>query len=141
MAEHSVFGFLPGSATTPRRPGNVMTITSSAQLANLIMYDTLIFQGTFALVDGGYADYNVPTNITTIFLAGLGAKLHFKYSGGIHSGFAVGACWMAASVTRCGLALTMRATTACRLRIRRPICRRTPTVDGIVITDHRSRRG
>jgi hypothetical protein len=72
----------------PPTTGNVMTITNNTQLTNLNHnIDTLIFQGTFALVDGGYADYNVPTNITTIFLAPgswMQGKLHFKYSGGIN---------------------------------------------------------
>jgi hypothetical protein len=66
---------------------NVMTITTNTDLTNLKNFDTLIFQGTFVLVDGGYADYNVPTNITTIFLAPdawVQGKLHFKYSGGIN---------------------------------------------------------
>jgi hypothetical protein len=65
---------------------NVMTITTNTELANVSQFDTLIFQGTFQLVDGGYADYCVPTNITTIFLAPgawVQGKLHFTYSGGI----------------------------------------------------------
>jgi hypothetical protein len=66
---------------------NVMTITNNTQLTNLTNFDTLIFQGTFALVDGGYADYYVPTNITKIYLAPgawVQGKLHFIYSGGIN---------------------------------------------------------
>ncbi len=68
---------------------NVMTITTNAELTNtasLRNFDTLIFQGTFALVDGGYSNYNVPTNITNIYLAPgacVQGKLHFKYSGGV----------------------------------------------------------
>ncbi len=72
----------------PPTTGNVMTVTTNTQLTNLNHnIDTLIFQGTFALVDGGDADYNVPTNVTEIFLAPgawVQGKLHFKYSGGIN---------------------------------------------------------
>ena len=71
----------------PPTTGNVKTITTNTDLTGLNRIDTLIFQGTFALVDGGYADYNVPTNITTIYLAQgawVQGKLHFKYSGGIN---------------------------------------------------------
>jgi hypothetical protein len=66
---------------------NVMTITTNTELANVSQFDTLIFQGTFQLVDGGYADYYVPTNITKIYLAPgawVQGKLHFIYSGGIN---------------------------------------------------------
>jgi hypothetical protein len=66
---------------------NVMTITTNTQLANVSQFDTLIFQGTFQLVDGGYADYYVPTNITKIYLAPgawVQGKLFFTYSGGVN---------------------------------------------------------
>ena len=83
----SLVFFLDPPYTAPTT-GNIITITTNTQLANLNHnIDTLIFQGAFELVDGGYADYNVPTNITTIFLAPdawVQGKLHFKYSGGIN---------------------------------------------------------
>jgi hypothetical protein len=66
---------------------NVMTITTNTELTSLTIFDTLIFQGTFALVGGGCADYYVPTNITKIYLAPgarVQGKLHFIYGGGIH---------------------------------------------------------
>jgi len=66
---------------------HVATITTNTDLTNLTNFDTLIFQGTFALVGGGYSDYNVPTNIATIFLAPgawVQGKLHFTYSGGVN---------------------------------------------------------
>ncbi len=69
---------------------NVMTITTNTDLTNtatLRNFDTLILQGTFALVGDGYADYNVPTNINNIYLAPgawVQGKLHFKYSGGVN---------------------------------------------------------
>ena len=66
---------------------NVMTITTNTQLANVSQFDTLIFQGTFALVGEGYADYYVPTNITKIYLAPgawVQGKLFFTYSGGVN---------------------------------------------------------
>jgi hypothetical protein len=68
---------------------NVLTITTNAQLTNVASlrnFDTLIFQGTMELVDGGYSNYNVPTNINNIYLAPgawVQGKLHFKYSGGV----------------------------------------------------------
>jgi len=68
-------------------PTTGKVITNRTELTNLNHFDTLIFEGTFALVDGGYEDYNVPTNITTIYLAPgawVQGKLHFKYSGGIN---------------------------------------------------------
>jgi hypothetical protein len=71
----------------PPTTGNVMTITNNTQLKNLTNFNALIFQGSFELVDGGYADYNVPTNITTIFFAPgawVQGKLHFRYSGGVN---------------------------------------------------------
>ena len=67
---------------------NVTTITTNTELTNtasLRNFDTLIFQGTFELVDGGYSNYNVPTNINNIYLAPgawVQGKLHFKYTGG-----------------------------------------------------------
>ncbi|HUD84464.1 MAG TPA: hypothetical protein VMQ67_13220, partial [Candidatus Saccharimonadales bacterium] len=66
---------------------NVKTITTNTDLTNVTNFDTLIFQGTFALVGGGYADYYVPTNITQIYLAPgawVQGKLHFTYSGGVN---------------------------------------------------------
>ncbi len=69
---------------------NVMTITTNTELTNVASlrnFDTLIFQGTFELVDGGYSNYNVPTNINNIYLAPgawVQGKLHFKYTGGAH---------------------------------------------------------
>lgn len=68
---------------------NVTIITTNTDLTNVASlrnYDTLIFQGTFTLVDGGYSNYNVPTNINNIYLAPgawVQGKLHFKYSGGV----------------------------------------------------------
>jgi hypothetical protein len=65
----------------PAPPGtNVKTITTNTDLTNVSNFDTLIFQGTFQLVDGGYGDYCVPTNITKIYLAPgawVQGKLHF----------------------------------------------------------------
>ena len=69
---------------------NVKTITTNTDLTNVTNFDTLIFQGTFALVGGGYADYYVPTNITQIYLAPgawVQGKLHFTYSGGVNKRF------------------------------------------------------
>ena len=69
---------------------NVTIITTNTELTNVAAlrnFDTLIFQGTFELVEGGYSDYNVPTNINNIYLAPgawVQGKLHFKYSGGVH---------------------------------------------------------
>jgi hypothetical protein len=66
---------------------NVKTITTNTALMNLTNIDTLIFQGTFELVPGGYGDYYVPTNITKIYLAPgawVQGKLHFTYSGGVN---------------------------------------------------------
>ncbi len=69
---------------------NVMTITTNTELTNVASlrnFDTLIFQGTFELVAGGYSNYNVPTNINNIYLAPgawVQGKLHFKYTGGAH---------------------------------------------------------
>ena len=65
---------------------HVATITTNTALTNVSNFDTLIFQGTFELVTGGYGDYYVPTNITTIFLAPgawVRGKLNFPYSGGV----------------------------------------------------------
>jgi hypothetical protein len=72
---------------TPPAGTNVKTITTNTDLTNVTNFDTLIFQGTFALVGGGYADYYVPTNITQNYLAPdawVRGKLHFTYSGGVH---------------------------------------------------------
>jgi hypothetical protein len=72
----------------PPTTGNIMTITTNTQLTNLNNnVDTLIFQGTFQLVDGGYADYNVPAGITNIYFAPgawVQGKLHFKYGHGVN---------------------------------------------------------
>jgi hypothetical protein len=72
----------------PPTTGNIMIITNNTQLTNLNHnIDTLIFQGTFALVDGGYGDYNVPASVTNIYLAPgswVQGKLHFKYGGGFN---------------------------------------------------------
>jgi hypothetical protein len=72
----------------PPTTGNIMTITTNTQLTNLKNnVDTLIFQGTFQLVDGGYADYNVPAGITNIYFmpgAWVQGKLHFKYGHGVN---------------------------------------------------------
>ncbi len=69
---------------------NVTTIKlSNAELVDVQpIFDTLIFQGTFQLADGGYGDYYVPTNITQTLPGAPDAwaqgKLHFNHSGGIH---------------------------------------------------------
>ena len=71
---------------TPPTGSNVMIITTNTDLKKLTNFDTLIFQGAFQLVDGGYQDYNVPTNINNIFLAPgawVQGKLHFRYSNGV----------------------------------------------------------
>ena len=72
----------------PAPPGtNVKTITTNTDLTSVSNFDTLIFQGTFELVAGGYGDYCVPTNITKIYLAPgawVQGKLHFLYSGGVN---------------------------------------------------------
>jgi hypothetical protein len=125
----------------PPTTGNIMTITTNTQLTNLnYNIDTLIFQGTFQLVDGGYADYNVPTNITTIFLAPgawVQGKLHFKYSGGINKrvygpGVLDGSRFCYA-LRSCGgdagdHSLSFESTTNSPAD--------TLSLDGIVITDH-----
>jgi hypothetical protein len=83
----SLVFFLDPPYAPPTTGTNVMTITNNTQLANVSQFDTLIFQGTFQLVDGGYADYYVPTNITTIYLAPgawVQGKLFFTYSGGVN---------------------------------------------------------
>ena len=83
----SLVFFLDPPYAPPPASATVKTITTNTDLTGLSHIDTLIFQGSFQLVDGGYMDYNVPTNITTIFLAPgawVQGKLHFKYSGGIN---------------------------------------------------------
>ena len=83
----SLVFFLDPPYAPPTTGTNVMTITNNTQLANVSQFDTLIFQGTFQLADGGYADYYVPTNITTIYLAPgawVQGKLFFTYSGGVN---------------------------------------------------------
>jgi hypothetical protein len=82
----SLVFFLDPPYPAPAGPG-VKTITTNTALTNLTNIDTLIFQGTFELVPGGYGDYYVPTNITKIYLAPdawVQGKLHFIYSGGVH---------------------------------------------------------
>ncbi len=82
----SLVFFLDPPYTAPAGT-NVMIITTNTELANVSQFDTLIFQGTFQLVDGGFADYDVPTNITKIYLAPgawVQGKLFFTYSGGVN---------------------------------------------------------
>jgi hypothetical protein len=74
----SLVFFLDPPYPAPIGP-NVLTITTNTQLASVSNFDTLIFQGTNELVDGGYADYYVPTNITKIYLApGACDRVHFS---------------------------------------------------------------
>jgi len=81
----SLVFFLDPPYLPPTDP-NAVTITNNTQLTNNLNHvGTLIFQGTFQLVDGGYADYNVPASVTNIYLAPgawVQGKLHFKYGNG-----------------------------------------------------------
>jgi len=81
----SLVFFLDPPYAPPTDP-TAVTITNNTQLTNNLNHvGTLIFQGTFALVDGGYADYNVPASVTNIYFAPgawVQGKLHFKYGGG-----------------------------------------------------------
>ena len=67
--------------------GNVKTVTASSDLTDLSHYDTLDFEGTVTLANGGASAFVVPSNINNIYLspgAWVQGKLRFEQSGQGH---------------------------------------------------------